>query len=66
MSNHHHSMTTLYTIVGRYTKQTDPDFVNRLKEDGYKTTNKAVGQAVAESDPEMFDHLINDILGNHD
>jgi hypothetical protein len=55
-----------YKAVGRYAKQTDPGMIEMLEEDGYPTTLEAIGQVIEQSDPEMFDHILNDILGNID
>ena len=40
--------------------------IEMLEEDGYPTTLEAIGQVIEQSDPEMFDQILNDILGNID
>lgn len=44
--------------VGKYTRATDPSIVERLREDGYNTSNENIGLYVLESDPDMFDNLL--------
>lgn len=50
-----------HKAVGRYAKQTDPGMIQRLREDGYPTTLEAIGQVIEESDPEMFDHILDNL-----
>lgn len=59
--------TAEYKAVGRYAKQTDPGMIERMQEDGYPITLTSIGQVMEQSDPEMFDHILNVILlGNDD
>ena len=44
--------------VGKYTRATDPSVVERLRADGYNTSNENIGLYVLESDPDMFDNLL--------
>jgi hypothetical protein len=45
--------------VGKYARHADPSIVERLRADGYSTTNQNIGIHVLESDPEMFDHILD-------
>ena len=50
-----------YKAVGRYAKESDPGMIQRLREDGYPTTLKAIGEVIYQSDPDMFDQILDNL-----
>lgn len=44
--------------VGKYARMADPEMVDRLKEDGYNTSNENIGLYILDCDPDMFDMII--------
>ena len=59
--------TTQYTseeiaAVGRYTRVTDPGFIELLEEDGIDPcTDEAIGQAMLEHDVDEFEDVLDNI-----